>query len=91
MDIDLVGRHQIRSKAVGEVLPLGRSQPTLHLAHLDITGAEVVEDGIPRDIIHRLGRRYVPPLLADNGAELELVIQLFGILRPFYLAPGAND
>ena len=49
---------------------------------LPVAGADVVDDDIARDVVHRLGLRHAPRRAPDHDAQLDLEVQRAGALRP---------
>ena len=89
--VELIDRRHHRPGAAAEVLALERAEPPLHLAELDVAGAEVVEDREAEDVgVGGLGAQ-VRALAADDHAELQLVVEPPRVARPRHLVARADE
>src|SRR5512132_4278764 len=91
--VDLVGGDDAGPQDVGPVplLRLGRAHADRQLAALDVAGGHVVPDGEAEHIFQGLGRADVAAGPADDGGQLELVVELAGVGRPGQLDVRADD
>src|SRR5690606_22605236 len=73
----LVCSNQTWTHHVGriKIFAFGWAQHTAHLLGLGITGTDVVEDGVTKDMLARIFTLDILALPADVAAELELEIQ----------------
>src|SRR4029453_4226859 len=91
--VDLVGGDDAGAQDVGPVplLRLGRAHADRQLAALDVAGGHVVPDGEPKNIARGLGPADGAAGPADDGGQLELVVELAGVGRPGQLDVRADD
>src|SRR5690606_17596315 len=80
----LVCSNQTWTHHVGriKIFAFGWAQHTVHLLGLGITGTDVVEDGVTKDMLARMFTLHVLAPPADVAAELELDIQCLAEGRP---------
>src|SRR5215211_6721087 len=92
-EVDLVGGDDAGTQDVGPVplLCLGWAHTDRQLAALDVAGGHVVPDGEAEDVVQGLGRADVAAGAADDGGQLELVVELAGVGRPGQLDVRADD
>src|SRR5579883_2029858 len=82
MHIQFVRRCDPGAERGGEIFALRRTKHTLHLVHLDIAGAEIVEDGDAKEEASGLFRREVFARATDDKAKFQFVVHALRIVRP---------
>src|SRR3954447_3303691 len=87
----LVRRHDPRSDRAREVLALGRPEPHGRLLALEVTGRPVVEDRVATDRLLGAVCGQIAGRCVDDGAHLELVVELDGVARRPHRVARAAD
>src|SRR4029453_175299 len=91
--VDRVGGDDAGPQDVGPVplLRLGRAHADRQLAALDVAGGHVIPDGEAEDVVEGRGRGGGATGAADDGGQLELVVELAGVGGPGELDIRADD
>jgi len=79
---EFVGGHHPWPQAGAPVLALRRTQPNLHFTLLNIPRAEVVEDGVARDIVACILRLDIAAGAPDDRRQFKLLVEFFREARP---------
>src|SRR5260370_32324414 len=75
---EFVGRHQAGTKDLAgvEVFALGGSETHHDLFGLAVARPDIVEDGVPRDVLRPLWFWYIPGGAAADDAQLHLTLDM---------------